>query len=109
MSCNYNHGTVAHILSHEGSTDIEHNITVTSRVELFLSTAMSEQFKIGQTAFIQGIHSSHWMIIQNDYCSDEDISCYISTRNLWATRSLGLLYDYADDLWKASQWNCRWN
>ena len=40
---------VARILSHEGSNDFDHNITVSSRVELFLSIAMSEQFKIGYT------------------------------------------------------------
>jgi len=90
---------VARILFHGGSTDIDHNITVNSRVELFLSTAMSEQFKIGWTAFIQGFHSSHWMIAQNEYCS-EGLSSYVSTGSVWASRLIGLLYDYADDIWK---------
>jgi len=65
---------VARILSHEGSNDIEHSIKGHGRVELFMNTAMSEQFKIGWTAFIQGFHSSHWMITQNEYCSDEGFS-----------------------------------
>jgi len=89
---------VARILSHGGSTDIDHNITVNSRVELFLSTAMSEQFKIGWTAFIQGFHSRHWMITQNEYCSDAGLSSYVSTGNVWVSRLIGLLYDYADDI-----------
>jgi len=66
---------VALILSHEGGNDIAHNVPVTGRVDLFLSTAMSEQFKIGWTAFIQGFHSSHWMI--TEYCSDEGLSSYV--------------------------------
>jgi len=66
---------VARILSHGGSTDIEYNIKVSSRVVLCMSTAMSEQFKIGWTAFIQGFHSSHWMI--TEYCSDEGLSSYV--------------------------------
>jgi len=70
---------VTRILSHGGSKVIEHNIKVNGRVELFVSTAMSEQFKIGWTAFIQGFHSSHWMITQNEYCSDEGFSSYVST------------------------------
>jgi hypothetical protein len=92
---------VALILSHEGGYDIDPNILVTGRVELFLSTATSEQFKIGWTAFIQGLHSSHWMITQNEYYSDEGISSYVSTGNVWASRLIGLLYEYADDdIWK---------
>ena len=91
---------VTRILSHGGSNVIEHNIKVNGRVELFLSTAMSEQFKIGWTAFIQGFHSSHWMITQNEYCSDEGLSSYVSTGNVWASRLIGLLHEYADDIWK---------
>ena len=64
---------------------------------------MSEQFKIGWTAFIQGLHSSHWMITQNECCSDEGFSFYVSTAgNVWASRLIGLLYEYADDIWKHS-------
>ena len=91
---------VARILSHGGSNDIDHSIMVTSRVELFLSTAMSEQFKIGWTVFVQGFHSSHWMITQNEYCSNEGLSSYVSTGNVWASRLICPLYDYADDIWK---------
>jgi hypothetical protein len=91
---------VARILSHGGNTDIDYNIPVNSRVDLFLCNAMSEQYKIGWTAFIQGFHSRHWMITQNEYCSDAGLSSYVSTGNVWASRFIGLLYDYADDIWK---------
>ena len=91
---------VARNLSHGGNNDIEYNIPVTSRVDLFLCNAMSEQYKIGWTAFIQDFHSRHWMITQNEYCSDAGLSSYVSTGNVWASRLIGLLYEYADDIWK---------
>jgi len=34
---------------------------------------MNEQFKIGWTAFIQGFHSSHWMITQNEHCRQQKV------------------------------------
>mmetsp|Transcript_6110 Transcript_6110/g.6632 ORF Transcript_6110/g.6632 Transcript_6110/m.6632 type:complete len:139 (+) Transcript_6110:217-633(+) len=100
MSCNCTHGSTYLVSSHGGSTDIDHNIPVTSRVELFLSNAMNEQFKIGWTAFIQGFHSSHWMITQNEHRSDEGLFSYVSTGNVWASPFIVHLYDYADDIWK---------
>ena len=66
-------------------------------MKLFLSNVMREQFIIGWTAFVQGFHSSYWMITQNEYCSDESISSYVSTGNVLAFRLIGLLYEYADD------------
>mmetsp|Transcript_13010 Transcript_13010/g.15873 ORF Transcript_13010/g.15873 Transcript_13010/m.15873 type:complete len:85 (-) Transcript_13010:372-626(-) len=34
------------------------------------------------------------------FCKSPYLSSYVSTGSVWASRLIGLLYDYADDIWK---------